>query len=536
MIDRLLVLAPTPRDAQISGEILSNAGLVAHTCGSMAELCQEIQAGAGAVLLTDSTLSTSDPDCLASVLADQPAWSDMPVLLLSPLGAESPTAVWAMNALSNLTVLDQPVRVMTLVSALRTAVKARGRQYELRDRLEALRQADRQKDEFLATLSHELRNPLAPIRNALHIMRLAGTDAETRARVLDTMERQVANVTRLVDDLLELSRINQGRIPLRTQRIKLSGVIRTALESSGPLIEAAGLHLQVNEPTEPILIVGDPVRLTQVLANLLNNAAKYTPAGGSIWLDVARDGQDAIITVRDTGQGIPPEMLTRIFEMFVQVDPDAARTRQNVGSVGGAGGGLGIGLTLVKRLVEMHKGQVEARSEGPGKGSEFVVRLPILVDQRSPSADRGTAPLPERDRRKAELPSRRILVVDDHHDSADSLATLLRLLGHEVRVAYDGAAGLEVAGHFHPNVGLLDIAMPGMNGHDLARRLRQEPSGDRLLLVAMTGFGRDEDLRQSREAGFDGHLVKPVDLAALNTLLTSHEEGPRRRVADVKAT
>ena len=507
MIERLLLLTPTAKDAALSERILADAGMQAHICQDLGELCREIGQGAGAVLLTDAALDDGGAEYLERALLDQPPWSDIPVILLSPRGPDSPSAVSAMSKLSNLTVLEQPVRIMTLVSALRTAVKARMRQYELRDRLEALRQSDRQKDEFLATLSHELRNPLAPIRNALHILRLGGNDEQTRARVVDTMERQVGNVIRLVDDLLELSRINEGRIELRRERVKLGAVLRSALESSASLIEAAGQELSVTEPSQPVLLYADPVRLIQVVANLLNNAAKYSDRGGKIQLHAFLDGSDAVISVRDSGIGIPPDMLTRVFDMFVQVD-SGERSRQ----------GLGIGLTLVKRLVEMHGGTVEARSAGRGAGSEFVVRLPALRDQRRAGGD-GDAPPVADERRKSDLQRHRILIVDDHHDAGDSLATLLRLLGHTVRVAYDGVAALEAVKLFKPSVALLDIGMPGMDGIELGTRLRSDPANQNLLMIALTGYGRNEDRERSRRAGFNAHLVKPVDVAALNTLL-----------------
>jgi len=516
MKERLLLLAPTARDAELGRTILAEAGLNAQVCRDFEELCHEMAAGAGAILLTDVSLNKGNPERLASALRQQPAWSDIPIILLSPLGADSPTAVWAMEMLGNVTVLDQPVRVMTLVSTLRTAVKARQRQYELRDRLDALHQADRQKDEFLATLSHELRNPLAPIRNALHVLRLAGDDAQTRVRVIDTMERQTGNVIRLVDDLLELSRINEGRIVLRKERVKLTSVLRSALESSAPIVEAAGHELVVAEPPGELLLHADPVRLIQVIANLLNNAAKYTDRGGRIVISAQAEGSEAVIRVRDTGVGIPADMLDRIFDMFVQVDLPPERTRQ----------GLGIGLTLVKRLVELHGGTVVARSEGPGLGSEFIVRLPAFADQRvlpAPGQRVGvSAPTAGPERRKSDLARFRILVVDDHHDAGDSLATLLRLLGHQVRVAYDGMAGLEAARVFRPQVALLDIGMPGIDGIELAKRLRREPEFDDMLMIALTGYGRDEDRRRSSEAGFNAHLVKPVDIAALNGMIAKH--------------
>jgi CheY-like chemotaxis protein len=343
------------------------------------------------------------------------------------------------------------------------------------------------------------------------VLRLAGGDEQTRARVVDTLERQTSSVIRLVDDLLELSRINQGRIELRKERIRLSNVLRSALESSAPIVEAAGHELVVAEPPEPVLLNADPVRLTQVISNLLNNAAKYTERGGRIVLSARVFGSEAVISVKDTGIGIPADMLGRIFDMFVQVDPSRERTRQ----------GLGIGLTLVKRLVELHGGTVEARSEGLGKGSEFIVRLPAFADQRSVKSD--AAPKPAgAERRKSDLTRFRILVVDDHHDAGDSLATLLRLLGHQVRVAYDGASGMEMARVFRPQVALLDIGMPGMDGIELGTRLRQEPEFERLLMIALTGYGRDEDRQRSSDAGFNAHLVKPVDVAMLNSLLAQH--------------
>jgi len=526
MTGRLLVLATTARDAELSRGILAEGGLTTHMCASLTELIREIEAGADAILLTDAMLGRGDPDRLAAVLHDQPPWSDLPVILLSPRGPDSPTAVWALNALANVTVLDEPVRVMTLVSTLQTAMKARARQYELRDRLEALRQADKQKDEFLATLSHELRNPLAPIRNALHVLRLAGADDQTRARVIDTMERQTGNVIRLVDDLLELSRINQGRIELRKERVKLSAVVRSALESSAPLVEAAGHELIVAEPAEPLLLYADPVRLMQVISNLLNNAARYTERGGRIVLTARAEDGEAVISVRDTGIGIAPEMLSRIFDMFVQGDPGRDRARQ----------GLGIGLTLVKRLVELHDGRVEARSEGAGTGSEFVVRLPAFVDQRVPRATPPLAPAREGERRRNDLIRFKIMVVDDHHDAADSLATLLRLLGHQVRVAYDGASALETATLFRPQVALLDIGMPGMDGFELATRLRREPALEQILMIALTGYGRDEDRQRSRDAGFNAHLVKPVDIATLNALVAQFGAGSAAHPAGAAAS
>ncbi|MGH7606921.1 MAG: ATP-binding protein, partial [Gemmatimonadales bacterium] len=353
MTERLLLVAPTARDAALSRRILGEAGLTCHTCAGLSELMREMEAGAGAVLLTEAALGGDDLDALAAMLQRQPDWSDIPVLLLSPRGADSPFAVWAMHTLGNVTVLEQPVRVMTLISTVRSALKARNRQYELRDQLEALRQsqsllaeADRRKDEFLATLSHELRNPLAPIRNALHVLRLAGADPGTRDRLLDTVERQVSAIIRLVEDLFELSRVTQGRIELRRERVRLDEIVHNALEASGPLLEDAGHELVLDLPAETVLLDADPIRLSQIIANLLNNAAKYTERGGRVWLTVHPEPTTITIAVRDSGIGIPPAMLSQVFDLFVQAHPTADRTRE----------GLGIGLTLVKRLVELHGG------------------------------------------------------------------------------------------------------------------------------------------------------------------------------------
>jgi PAS domain S-box-containing protein len=367
-----------------------------------------------------------------------------------------------------------------------------------------LAEADRRKDEFLATLAHELRNPLAPLSNTLEILKRRGSDDPAVRRGLDTMERQLEQLVRLVDDLLDLSRITHNRIELRKRHIELAPVLRQAVLGAQPLADSAGHAIEVSLPSEPLWLNADAVRLTQVFGNLLNNSCKYTPAGGTIRVIAQRDETDAVVTVSDTGIGIPADKLASIFEMFTQVDRSLEQSH----------GGLGIGLTLVKRLVEMHGGSVEAQSAGVGQGSAFVVRLPAAIDISDVST-----PVPSES--LADGAMHRILVVDDNKDSADSLAMLLQLTGHEVSVAHDGRSALKAVESRRPDVVLLDIGLPSLNGHDVCRWVRQQPWGKTTVIIALTGWGQEEDRRRSQEAGFDGHLVKPVDHARLLALLES---------------
>jgi PAS domain S-box-containing protein len=375
-----------------------------------------------------------------------------------------------------------------------------------RRRLEdALREADRRKDEFLATLAHELRNPLAPISNGLHILQRPGFDNETVERVREMMARQVNNMVRLVDELMEVSRITRGKIELRKERIDLAEVLQSAVEISRPFIEDSQHQLDLDLPTEPLMLEADKMRLTQVFANLLNNAAKYTPEGGRIWLSVRREDAQAVVSIRDNGMGIPAEMLPKVFDLFTQADRTTHRAQ----------GGLGIGLTLVHSLVTLHGGNVKVDSEGVGRGSEFTVRLPLTDKENSPGSNL------QNDSSALPLSSRRMLVVDDNHDAADSLALLLKGLGNEVITTYDGPSSLQILENFQPTVVFLDIGMPEMDGFEVARRIRRQPKGQDIILIALTGWGQEEDRRQSREAGIDHHLVKPVDLETLKALLAN---------------
>jgi PAS domain S-box-containing protein len=389
---------------------------------------------------------------------------------------------------------------------------------DITDRLRAeheLREQDRRKDEFLAMLAHELRNPLAPIRNALQILMMPGLPEPERQQTRALIARQVGQLTRLVDDLLDVSRITRGKIALRKVPVALAGVLRRAAETSQPLIEANRHTLTLDIPPEPLWVEADSTRLEQVFTNLLNNAAKYTERGGSIRLSVelASRGQqppEVLVRVRDTGFGIPAQVLPYIFELFAQADRTLDRAQ----------GGLGIGLTLVKTLVELHGGTVTAHSEGAGQGSEFVVRLPLLKEaggRMKEEAGQGPASVPPSS--FLAPPSNKVLVVDDNRDSADSLALLLRLWGHEARTAHDGLSGLKAARSYRPQVVFLDIGLPGLDGYELARRLREE-FGQEMRLIAVTGYGQEEDRRRALEAGCDAHLIKPADPADVQRLLT----------------
>lgn len=368
--------------------------------------------------------------------------------------------------------------------------------------------ADRRKDEFLAMLAHELRNPLAPILNAVQILRLRGLDDARLQRARDVVERQVKLMARLLDDLLEVSRITRGKLQLRVERVDLQTIVAHAVQTSRPLMEVRRHELSISMPEEAVWLEADPTRLEQVLVNLLNNATKYTDRGGRIGLTAERQGNEVVLQVRDTGKGIPPELLPHVFDLFVQSERSLDRSE----------GGLGIGLTLVKELVEMHGGAVTAHSDGPGRGSEFVVRLPIAdAEWENPQF---AIPNPQPEIR------RRVLVVEDNLDAAETLAEVLELFGHEVRVAHDGPTGIAVAVAYQPEVVLLDLGLPVMDGYEVARALRQELGLEGICLVALTGYGGEEDRRRSREVGFDHHVLKPVDIAVVQALLArSHPAG-----------
>ena len=515
---RVLLCAPTGRDARLVGLILAEADIAFKACANARELAAEIGKGAGAVLVAEEALNGADQLLLAACMSGQPRWSDLALILLTIRGGDTPMVGSAVRALGNVTLLERPLRAWALLSVVRSALRARARQYELRDQFAelervvgalreaetTLRDADRRKDEFLASLAHELRNPLAPIRNCVGLLKMAKQpDARMLEVARDVIDRQSQQLSRLVDDLLDLSRITRGTVSLQRSHVPLADVVRNAVETSEPALRAAGVNLVQVNPAPGGHLDADPVRIAQAISNILNNAAKFTPEGGMVTLDAQCDDGVAVIRIRDNGAGIDPEMIAGIFDLFVQEHRADGRWRA----------GLGIGLTLVRRFVELHGGTVSASSDGPGKGSEFVIRLPCVVEascSKPPSEDSGAA-----------IDVRPILVVDDNRDNAQTMSALLGALGFEVRIAYGGEEALSHVRQRVPEVVLMDIGMPEMDGFEVARRIRSQPGGDDCVLIAMTGWSQEDYRTRARTAGFDHHLVKPVDLDRLTGLLAA---------------
>ena len=503
---RLLIVPPTPKDGETTRRILAEHDIVAEVCPSATACADELRRGAAAMLVTEESVAIDSGE-LSKVLAAQPPWSDLPVLVLTRPGADSVDVAHALQVLGNVTLLERPVRVATLLSAVRTALRARERQYQIRGHLTeqnraelALRDADRRKDEFLATLGHELRNPLSPLLTSLHLLQRSGPSDPIVTRTVAVMQRQVEHLVRLVDDLLEVSRITRGVIAVSMELIDMRTALSAAIESTRPLVESLRHELIAELPDEPWMMNGDVVRLTQIFANLINNAAKYTDAGGHIRITTTREGDQGVVSICDDGIGMAAADLATVFDMFTQIDRSDRRTQ----------GGLGIGLTLVRSLVTLHGGSVIARSGGIGCGSRFEVRLPLEPDQQVRRG--GQAAL------KA-IPGYRVLVVDDNQDAGDTLASLLEALQATAHTVRSGAEALEALGTFHPDVVVLDIGMPRMNGYEVARRIREAPGGKDIVLIALTGWGQDDDVQRAAHAGFDHHCVKPPNMDRLSELI-----------------
>jgi signal transduction histidine kinase len=484
---RILIYPAVARDGLLASKVLSSVGIETLICSGSEAVLRALAEGAGALLVVEEVVAGAAIHPLKRFVDTQPAWSDLPILVLTKRGADSLEAQRAVEHLGNVTLLERPVRTIALVSAAQSALRARERQYQVR-------LADQRKDEFLATLAHELRNPLSPIRTSIGLIRRLQPSDEVR-KLTDIVDRQTVHLTRLVDDLLDVARITTGKVALNATHTTLSAVITHALEIAASSMQEKQHELEVVQPTEEFALDADHARIVQSVANLLVNAAKYTPPHGHIALTASVEGNVVTFRVRDDGRGLAPESLTRIFELFAQ-----ARSADEPPS------GLGIGLNLARKFAELHGGSITATSDGLGRGSEFVLTLPVVVGVEQP-ASTGAAGA------SVDGAGRRVLVVDDNKDAADTLEAFLTMEGFSVAVAYDGAAALEKVQLHAPDVVLMDIGMPRMDGYEAARMLRA--AGRPLRLIALTGWGQALDKAKAQEAGFDRHFVKPVDLATI---------------------
>jgi signal transduction histidine kinase/ActR/RegA family two-component response regulator len=499
LAESVAVLASRQRDAELTCEFLRSGGISAVPCRDLAHLLEVIAGAIGAVMLTEEVLAADGWVTLAEALDKQPPWSDVPIVLFAGNRHAIADRLFARGS-ANLTIVETPVRVTTVLSAAKAALRARRRQYEVQQLVLRLEEADRRKDEFLAMLGHELRNPLTAVHTAVHLLRRQALPPAA-GKPVDVIERQSRNLARIVDDLLDVSRVTLGKIKLDRTRVDLRDALQRCAQTLSPEASRSKQWLRVAVPSSPVIVDADLVRLEQVLANLVTNAIKYTPAGGHIELRLSQVDGAAVIEVCDDGIGIAPQMLPTIFELFMQVEQGLDRSR----------GGLGLGLALVRRLVELHGGTIEAHSDGPNTGSNFVVKLPALMAaQVATSEPAQAAPQGRR---------LRILVVEDNEDARDTLCSILEEWGHQVDAAADGLAGVEHACSSLPDVALVDIGLPLLDGFEVARQLHERLDGTCPRLIAMTGYGQPGDRQRAEEAGFDLHLVKPVDMAQLQRVL-----------------
>jgi signal transduction histidine kinase/CheY-like chemotaxis protein len=495
---RILIHAPVGKDARLIADLLTRAGIASCICADPAQLLGELAHGAGAVLVGDEAVSPEFLGAVGGFLDRQQGWSDLPVMIMTRRGAGSAELQHRYPALGNVSLVERPAQGVTLVSAAQSALRARRRQY-------AMREVDQRKDEFLAMLAHELRNPLAPIRAASDLLRIPALDRDRIRQTSEIISRQVKHMTGLIDDLLDLSRVSRGLVTLDETLLDAEQVVSNAVEQVRPLLDARRHRLTIQMPPGTAFVNGDHKRLVQILANMLNNAAKYTPEGGAITVALQTDEDSVRYAVSDNGIGIAPHMLDQVFDMFAQAERSSDRAQ----------GGLGIGLALVKNLVALHGGRVSVSSEGIGKGSRFAVTLPRAAD---PAADteaglHGTA--------AAGGQALRLLIVDDNEDAGHMLGLYLESAGYRVNVVQSAHEALESVSAQPPDACLLDIGLPDMDGNELARRLRQLPQTASSTLVAITGYGQEGDRARTAAAGFDHHFVKPVDMEALMGVLSA---------------
>ena len=525
-----MIGALSGRDAALTSQVFDSVGIGNIVCSSVQDLMAQLARGAGALLVVEEIISGPAMRWLSDYVAAQPTWSDLPILLMTRSGADSVDVQRAVERLGNVSLLERPVRRIALIAAARSAVRARERQYQVRD-------ADQRKDEFLATLAHELRNPLAPIQTSMGILRHLHPDSVQVTRVRDVVNRQVTHLTRLVDDLLDVARITTGKVLLKKAPITLEAVISHAVEICSSAMESKQHRLELRVPEQRHVLDADHARLVQSVANLLVNAAKFTPGPGHIVLRADVQEDTVTFTVTDNGIGLEPSSLSRIFELFAQTPVP-----------GEAPAGLGIGLSLARQFAEMHGGQLTAHSDGLGKGTTFKLELPVVLvgasadhlpvaevslpsalapagsalrshsmtrqalDQLSAHGSESATDHSVSNRNSETVENmKKILVVDDNVDAAETLEALLVMDGFDVKTVYDGLAAVAAASANMPDVIVMDIGMPGMDGYDAARRIREQANGAPVTLIALTGWGQTTDRARASEAGFDHHLVKPVD-------------------------
>jgi two-component system, sensor histidine kinase len=503
-LDNRALIWALGRDGSLTQDFLTNAGFEALAVSNCNELCAEIERGAGVLTLAAEVLSYSESNILRALLRTQPAWSDIPVVVVAGRAGERSKLNQVVGDFNGMSVLHRPLSLDTLVSTIGAALRARRRQYQVRDLLTQRDQADRRREEYLAMLAHELRNPLFPIRTGLQVLRITESQDEAH-RVRAMIERQIGNLSRLVDDLLDVSRITRGTISLKKQAVEIFRTLTVVVEAHARLAAEKGLHIELShDRSNPELWVSaDPIRLEQMIDNIVSNAIKYTPDNGTVRVQAALEGDYATVRISDTGIGIPPDMLGTVFELFAQTKRALDRSQ----------GGLGIGLTIVKTLAELHHGSVEALSAGEGCGTEIILRLPaqLAVDQIPEPLPTGVA--------SSHPKRRRVLVVEDNREAADILAAYLRSRGHTVAVAYDGGTGLEAARRQPPEAVVCDIGLPVMDGYTLAQALRDDLLLADCLLVAVTGYGEPHDRARGYQAGFTHYLVKPTDPSEIANLL-----------------
>ena len=503
----VLILARFGRDAALASAALRGVA-TPRVCTTAVEVSKQL-ASSAAALIAEEALDREGVRVLSAALRRQATWSDFPFIVLTshaPTAGENRRTMTALGDLGNVTTLERPVHPLTLLSAVRAALRARERQYRSRELVIQLEDALHQRDAFLAMLGHELRNPLGAISNAVQLAARNRDPSAPPDRALTIIQRQVQVLSRLVNDLLDVSRITTGKVALRRESVDLAALLERLVAQSGVEARERQLHLSLSTENEPVIVSGDPVRLEQIFNNLLSNALKYTPARGRIEVSIRRGRDTVTVRVLDSGVGIPAEALPRIFDLFAQAETSLDRAQ----------GGMGIGLTLVRSLAQLHGGSASARSEGVGKGSEFSVTLPISM----PNED---AALRKPAKDDAEATGRHVLVVEDNHDNRATLRELLEFAGHRVSVAETGVEGVALALERRPDVALVDIGLPELDGYQVARRVR-EALGRDIVLVALTGYGQPEDVRRAKAAGFDAHLAKPLDIDALQALVTRARE------------